>query len=221
MLFDRTTQEAAVKNTEPFHYLATGEEAQSVSPDRGDPLDWNARTNPASARIENREKEAFERGVLEGRTRAKAEFDKQADAARAAIANAVAAFKSQRESYFGRVEPEIVQLSLAIARKILHREVQMDPLLLTGLVHVALDKLESGTRVRLRANPADIHSWSEYFARPDSRQPCPELIGDPELKPGECALEGDMGSTQISVETQLKEIEQGFFDLLEQRPRMD
>ena len=47
----------------------------------------------------------------------------------------------------------------------------------------------------------------------------PELIGDAALKPGECLLETEVGSTQISLETQLKEIEQGFFDLLEQRPR--
>ena len=56
-----------------------------------------------------------------------------------------------------------MQLALAIARKILHREAQIDPLLLTGLVHVALEKLGAGTRVRLRANPADIHFWNEYF----------------------------------------------------------
>jgi flagellar assembly protein FliH len=158
--------------------------------------------------------------MLEGSNRGKTEFDKQIETSRAMVANVVQAFKTQRENYFNRVETEIVQLSLAIARKILHREVQMDPVLLAGLVHVTLEKLESGTRVRLRANPADIHYWSEYFSQPASFQPAPELIGDDSLKPGECALEGDMGTTQISIETQLKEIEQGFFDLLEQRPRI-
>ena len=33
-------------------------------------------------------------------------------------------------------------------------------------------------------------------------------------------METEIGSTIISLETQLKEIEQGFFDLLEQRPRV-
>ena len=34
-------------------------------------------------------------------------------------------------------------------------------------------------------------------------------------------LETDLGSTVISFETQLKEIEQGFMDLLGQRPRVN
>ena len=44
-------------------------------------------------------------------------------------------------------------------------------------------------------------------------------MGDSALPHGECSLETEVGSTQISLDTQLKEIEQGFFDLLEQRPR--
>jgi flagellar assembly protein FliH len=37
---------------------------------------------------------------------------------------------------------------------------------------------------------------------------------------GCCVLETEVGSTQISLETQLKEIEQGFLDLLEHRPQV-
>jgi flagellar assembly protein FliH len=129
-------------------------------------------------------------------------------------------FKAQREAYFARVEPEIVQLSLAIARKILHREAQMDPLLLTGMVHVALEKLDLGTRMRLRAHPADIHYWKEYFEQGAAPVRQPDLVGDESLLRGECAIETEVGSTQVSLETQLKEIEQGFFDLLDQRPRV-
>jgi flagellar assembly protein FliH len=44
-------------------------------------------------------------------------------------------------------------------------------------------------------------------------------VGDPTLPQGHCTLETDFGTTEISLETQLKEIEQGFFDLLERRPK--
>jgi flagellar assembly protein FliH len=220
MSSDRVHPQLTKGNTETFHYLSTADDAPEVASGSGDPLEWQKRMSSSAAKAEQHEKETFERGISEGGTRGKAEFDKQIEASRAMVAKAVQAFKTQRENYFGRVEAEIVQLSLAIARKILHREVQMDPLLLAGLVHVTLEKLESGTRVRLRANPADIHYWSEYFSQPAAFQPPPELIGDDSLQPGECTLEGDMGTTQISIETQLKEIEQGFFDLLEQRPRI-
>ena len=44
-------------------------------------------------------------------------------------------------------------------------------------------------------------------------------MGDPTLGPGHCILETELGSTDLTLETQLKEIEQGFFDLLAQRPK--
>jgi flagellar assembly protein FliH len=220
MSSDRVNPQNTKTNTETFHYLSPDDDTAGIASDNGDRLEWQKRISSSVAKSEQHEKETFERGLLEGSNRSKTEFDKQIETSRAMVANMVQGFKTQRENYFNRVETEIVQLSLAIARKILHREVQMDPLLLAGLVHVTLEKLESGTRVRLRANPADIHYWSEYFSQPASFHPAPELIGDDSLKPGECALEGDMGTTEISIETQLKEIEQGFFDLLEQRPRI-
>jgi flagellar assembly protein FliH len=43
----------------------------------------------------------------------------------------------QREQYFVRAEAEIVQLALAIAAKILHREAQVDPMLVATLVRMA------------------------------------------------------------------------------------
>jgi flagellar assembly protein FliH len=156
---------------------------------------------------------------VEGETRARAAYEKQLASVAAAISAALENFRSERETYFARIEPEVVQLALAIARKILHREAHMDPLLLTGMVHVALEKVDTATRVRLRANPADIHFWNEHFSQAGVVQPAPELIGDATLQRGECALETEIGSTQISLDTQLKEIEQGFFDLLEQRPK--
>jgi flagellar assembly protein FliH len=200
---------------EPFFYIsANGEEPGS---DKVAPVAWNVGGGPGTPSVEQREKEAFERGLGEGESRARPTYDKQLAAANAAISAALENFKAERASYFARIEPEVVQLALAIARKILHREAQMDPLLLTGMVHVALEKADNATRVRLRANPLDIHFWNEHFAQAGTAKSAPELIGDPALQPGECALETEIGSTQISLETQLKEIEQGFFDLLEQR----
>jgi flagellar assembly protein FliH len=220
MSSERLTRSTTEIRTEPFLYLPTDDDATVGTETGGSPVAWNMATASSRVNIEQKEKEAFERGVKDGESRAREVFEKQLAAMRASAIKSLEEFKTQRETYFAHIEPEIVQLSLAIARKILHREAQMDPLLLTGMVHVALEKLDSGTRVRLRAHPADIHLWNEYFSQPGSFQPAPDLVGDPALLHGECALETEIGSTQVSLETQLKEIEQGFFDLLEHRPRV-
>jgi flagellar assembly protein FliH len=162
---------------------------------------------------------AYEKGLSEGRAGARSDFEKAISDLRSQISAALLSFSKERADYFGRVEAEVVRLSLSVARKILHRESQIDPLVLTGVVHVALQKLNSDTTVRLRTNPEDARFWSDYFRQSNDIFPAVDVAGDPSLAQGHCMLETEFGTTQISLETQLKEIEQGFFDLLEQRPK--
>jgi len=180
-------------------------EAVSINADRGSEI-------PSEQR-------AYEKGAAEGEGKARATFEKSLAEARSQISVALREFTAQRETYFERVEADVVQLALSIARKILHRESQIDPLLLTGIVRVALEGLNRDTHVRMRANPEEVRFWRDYFSRAEDIRPTPDLIGDPSLSPGHCVLETELGTTHISFETQLKEIEQGFFDLLSQRPR--
>lgn len=220
MSSDRAATQKLDSHTQLYTYSPSGEGADLSGVPGNSTMDWGT-LNLATARaLEQREKQGFDRGVQDGEARARKVFEQNLTSARTSIAQALEGFKVQRESYFNRAEPEVVQLALSIARKILHREAQMDPLLLTGMVHVALEKLDQGTRVRLRAHPDEIHFWNKYFSESGALPLSPEIIGDPTLQHGECALETEIGSTQISLDTQLKEIEQGFFDLLEQRPQV-
>src|SRR5262249_58280438 len=56
--------------------------------------------------------------------------------------------KIQREA-----EPELVRLSLAIARRILRRELSVDPESLLGLVKAGLERIESADTHRVRVHP--------------------------------------------------------------------
>lgn len=205
---------------QPFEYCQMASEMPSDTGTNGGASGIGLPYGNLGSGAARREKEAFERGLQEGASRAQQTFQQQITALQASVGNALEGFKSERSEYFARVEPEVVRLALAIARKILHRESQMDPLLLTGLVHVALQKVQAGTQVRLRTHPDDLHFWNQHFSQPGAPQPAPELAGDANVKRGELALETEVGSTQVGLDTQLKEIEQGFFDLLEQRPRI-
>lgn len=205
----------AAQDAQPFLYrAASGERAPKNEFYLQDEEETPALT------VEQREAMAFEQGMRQGEAQARGEYEKNLAQIRAGVSAAIQEFAADRRRYYERVETEIVHLSLAIARKILHREAQMDPLLLTGMVHVALQELDTNVRVRLHANPAETGFWQRYFAQQQQNAgPLPEVLGDPELQEGEVKLETDLGSTHISLDTQLKEIEQGFFDLLEQRPR--
>jgi flagellar assembly protein FliH len=125
-------------------------------------------------------------------------------------------FCAARERYFVAVEQEVVKLALGIAERVLHRETQIDPLLLAGVVRVALDKMADGSGVVLRVAQADVDAWQLVFHTTELSER-PRVVEDVRLERGDCVLETKMGTVELGVSVQLKEIEKGFFDLLNHR----
>jgi flagellar assembly protein FliH len=183
-------------------------------------VEGGTHAEPASAR----EKQqlalaaAQEQGRQLGQQQGRAEFEAALVQERRRIAATILAFAGERENYYGRVEAEVVQLALGIARKILHREAQLDPHALAGIVHITLERLDAGTQVHLHVHPREAAEWRHYLACQMEGNPIPDVHEDPALTPGECRIETSLGTTQVGFESQLKEIESGLLDLLSERP---
>ena len=86
-----------------------------------------------------------------------------------------------------------MKLALAVAARILRREAQMDPLLLTGAVRVALGQLSATTEVRFCVPAGELDLWTEAMAL------CPTWRSACGLQPakacglGDCAVETEAG----------------------------
>lgn len=148
---------------------------------------------------------------------ARREYEARLAEERATIRGAVEEFAKQRKTYFGGVEAEVIKLSLAIAAKILHRESSADPLLVGALVRIALERLQAGSSVTVRVGADEVASWTgqlQQLAHGIEAQ----VVGDPHLGHGECVVQAKVGSADLSIDAQLKEVEQNFIDLLAQRP---
>jgi flagellar assembly protein FliH len=149
--------------------------------------------------------------------RLRQEFETKLEIARQPIPAALDAFEIQRNDYYGRVEAEVVQLALSIAAKILHRESQVDPMLVAALVRLAIEKLREGSSVTIRIAPRQSARWNQYFASHPMLHAV-QIAEDPSLNEFDCMLETELGVTNFGLDTQLKEVERGFFDLLALRP---
>jgi flagellar assembly protein FliH len=149
--------------------------------------------------------------------RLRQEYDQKLAAARAPIVAVVKEFAVQREDYFARVESEIVQLALSIAAKILHREAQVDPMLIAALVRIAVEKMQEGSSVSVRIGMGRGAAWQQYFsALPIAERV--QVVEDANLSEYDCIFETELGSANFGLDSQLKEVEKGFFDLLALRP---
>jgi flagellar assembly protein FliH len=217
----------------PLEYAAMG--APPETPSWAAPLPQETRDQAElRARIAHMEAEkaTFAAGLVQKMAAARAagyeSARKEDDAQRAgrveeacdALIRAVTAFESAQDRYFAGVEEEVVRLALAIAARILHREAQMDPLLLTGVVKVALHQLSESTEVRMHVPAAEAELWKEMLQLAPNLSPRPAVVAEAEMRPGDCRLESTLGSVDLGVQAQLYEIERGFFDLLEQRGKL-
>lgn len=110
-------------------------------------------------------------------------------------------------------EHDVVRLSIAIARRILHREIEVDREALGGVVKAAIERLDLRETHRIRVNPNDVAPLRQQLER-CGMPPRLEVAGDPSLPPGSAIFETSRGTLDASIATQLKEIERGFVDRL-------
>jgi flagellar assembly protein FliH len=133
------------------------------------------------------------------------------------VQTAISAFQESQRRYFAEAEAAVVRLALSIAGRVLHREAQMDPLLLRGAVRVALEDAQQSATCVLEVPAEKTEAWGRWlsdagmFARIQIR-------AKDDVAPGHCRLEIGASTADLSVNTQLAEIERGFFDLLQGRP---
>lgn len=160
--------------------------------------------------------EGRQRGVQEGRN-----LEREAQAAALAgaeekrarqAAQLIESFRIERDHFLQVAEPEVVKLALAVAARILRREAQMDPLLLTGAVRVALGQLAGSTEVRLKVPAAELDLWSEAIALLPNLALKPTVVAGDGMRLGDCEVETRMGTVDLGIRSQLAEIERGFFD---------
>jgi len=156
--------------------------------------------------------------VAEVELKCKTDAEKRVNLEVARVTSALASFDKSRAEYFTEVEREVVQLALAIVRKILHRETQIDPMLVGALVQIALGQLKDGSSVTLNVVPSERERWQKYFDGLGSKLFI-SVVEDASLQPGDCVLQTELGTANFGIEMQLKEVEQGFFDVLARRPQ--
>ncbi len=157
-----------------------------------------------------------EKGIQEGRqaereaqaaSRAEAERERRRQAA-----EMIENFAQERDRYLQAVEHEVVKLALGVSARILRREAQMDPLLLSGAVRVALGQLSASTEARLRVPLAELDLWTEAIALMPNLAVRPAVVAGEGMRLGDCVIETGLGTVDLGLRAQLSEIERGFFD---------
>ena len=181
--------------------------------DTAEPPDSRERLAQVQRENEQRVREAHAAGLREGeaagRQRAAAELQPVIDR----LARSIEEIGGLRGRLRAEAEADLVQLSLAIARRVIRRELSIDPEALHGLVLGALEKLRGQEISRVRLHPSHVALVTASL-RLNSASANVEVTADPSRPVGTVIFETRHGNLDASVDSQLQEIERGLADRL-------
>ncbi|NUN69459.1 MAG: hypothetical protein HUU02_07075 [Bacteroidetes bacterium] len=162
---------------------------------------------------EEREREAFERGIEEGSRRTTALLQEQYAVRMEEEARKVAALMDsiQRVLVLQSAETEqaLFRFAIGVAEQIIRREVEQDTEILLAIMKDGIRKIVGVERMKVRVNPADleyVHDRKQTIQSvSDSLR---EIVfeGDPSVGQGSCAIESDIGNVDARIASQLDQV---------------
>ncbi len=156
---------------------------------------------------------AHQRGFRDGEAKAKSTVVAEMQAVIQRMCQAVADLAEIRPRLRREAESDVVRLSLAIARRVLQREMSIDPGSMQALVHVALQRLERQEICRVYVHPNQAAAVKTALDAAGARADVVPEITRPQ---GTLIFETNHGMLDASVNAQLNEIDRGLTDRVNQ-----
>ncbi len=134
------------------------------------------------------------------------------------FSEALLQFETIRAETYRQIEGEVVELSLAIARKVIGQQTTVDNTIVLEAVRNALAKVEEPGRIKIKINPADLAFVTE------NQSILSEMIENSEnvrfeavesIQIGGCVIETDLGEIDARIEKQLQAVDASFRKTLE------
>jgi len=191
---------------------------------RSEPPETRAKSIVREARLEAEEivsaavqeaedirRTAYEEGHAEGAR----EFGVRSAECGVRLEETLADIGRQLDEFWISTEQELLKLSVDIARKIVHREINENQESVLSTVKIALYQLRDRQSLKLRVNPAEYELLREH--KEEIMSSCDgmrslEILEDRRVEQGGCLIESDSGSLDARIETQLKEVERALLE---------
>jgi flagellar assembly protein FliH len=150
------------------------------------------------------ERDAFAKGYEQGERSGTAVAAQRGEAMLQRLTQTLEELTTLRTEMIRTTERQLVQLSLAVARRIVHREVSLDADLLIAMARVALDRLGESASVTVRLHPEELEATGA------GRSPLlgshVKVVADASVGRGGCRVESDFGTLDAGVDAQIQEL---------------
>ena len=166
------------------------------------------------------EAHGYAEGFSRGQAAAAAAFREELQRFHRLVAGAV----HDVQATLRQLEPQVVDLVVAIAERVIERELRMDRQIVVGVVRAALGAAGSLPVVRVRVHPDDYalvaEVWPELALT--GNEPPVELVADPQVQAGGCIIDTASGLVDAQPATRLAMIHEQLLALAKgPNPRLE
>jgi flagellar assembly protein FliH len=202
------TSDASPRIRTEFEQLSPADASDEI-------VELQSRLNALKQRLETDTAAAYQKGFHEGQVQERAQSGAEMQAAIQRLNKTVAEAAELRPRLRREAESDVVQLSLAIARRVLRREMSIDQSAMQALVKVALEKLERQEICRVYVHPNQAPAVKAAVEAQGMRSV--EVVAEVSRDAGSLIFETNRGKLDASVNAQLEEIERGLTDRVNQQ----
>jgi len=158
-----------------------------------------------NARLAALERDAFSKGFAQGERAGGEAAAQRAEAMLRRLTETLEELTTLRQQMIHETERQMVQLALAIARRVMHREVSIDQDLLIAMARVALDRLGESAQVTVRLSPEDFEATAAVRSAQWTGTHV-TVVADARVGRGGCRVESEFGAMDAGVDGQIQEI---------------
>ena len=153
--------------------------------------------------------ELRERAEREARELRETAYEEGREAALSELHQILLEAHERREGALAGAERDVLRLAVKLAEKIIGREIERDDVALADIVSAALRHARQQESLTVRVNPADLPRVQAHRDRldPSGRARFIDLVADPRVGPGGCVIEGESGTVDARLDTQLRVLE--------------
>ena len=152
------------------------------------------------------ERDAFTKGYAQGERAGAEAAAARTEAMLRRLAGTIEEVQALRAEIVQKTERQVVQLSLAIARRVVNREITLDRDLLVAMARVSLDRLADTQSATIRLHPEDYSAMMARQAPGRSPAGAVRIVADPTVARGGCLVQSEFGLIDVSTAAQLHEL---------------
>lgn len=163
----------------------------------------------AREEAQNIKEAAAKEGYQDGLSQARADLED--------VKNAITAFLSAKQDVFNYIAPDIMEISVEIAQKIIKKELQQDPsIILDNITEILKGLSKEETKITLRVNPVQVSLLKAEI--PDvmnnvGLEAKVLIVTDETIMEGGCMVTTTNGVIDATIETQLSVISEALKEI--------